>query len=93
MDYLAVCAEYRCAQDDGVRDEDDPHQQQPVHTEVLQLLPPWPYDCLGLAVTKNLRIANCLMKLYICKDNTLLIKSEPSAAAMLMQWHYYDCSS
>ena len=56
--YLAILAEYRCAQDDGVRDEDDPHQQQPVHTEVLQLLPPGPHDCLGLAVTKNLRIAN-----------------------------------
>ena len=90
VDYLAEFAEYRGAQDDGMRNEDDPHQQQPVHTIVLQFLPPWPHNLLGLAVTKNLRklFDETLELLYIFVKITLVIKSEPSAAAMLMQWHY-----
>ena len=37
-----------------MRDEDDSHQQEAVHTEVLELLPPGPHDLLSLAATKNL---------------------------------------
>ena len=55
LDYLAICAEYGCAQDDGMRNEDDPHQEKAVHAEILELLPPGPHNPLGLAVTKNLR--------------------------------------
>ena len=38
-----------------MRDEDDPHQEQAVHAEILELLPPGPHNPLGLAVTKHLR--------------------------------------
>ena len=58
LDYLAVCAEYGCAQDDGMRDEDDPHQEKAVHTEILELPPPGSHNPLSLAVSKNLRTSD-----------------------------------
>ena len=62
--YLAVCAEYGGAQDDGMRDKDDTNQQETVNTEVFKLLPPGPNDLLSLAVTKNLGTSD--VQLVVC---------------------------
>ena len=75
-----------------MRDEDDTYQQETVHTEVFKLLPQGPHGLLSLAVTKNLRISDpdvqcCVQYIFRIVNFTLVIKFEPSAAAILIQWH------
>ena len=47
-----------------MRDEDDSHQQEAVHTKVLKLLPPGPHDLLSLAATKNLGMSERQMYIH-----------------------------